>query len=110
VVEGLQFDRGYLSPYFINAQERQLAVHDDPFILLYDKKVTSIRELQPTLEAVAKAGRPLLTIAEEVKGSSPPRPSWPRCPSRPRPRCRTTTTVAASAGRASDGGQAGCAA
>ncbi|MGC3986328.1 MAG: chaperonin GroEL [Pseudorhodoferax sp.] len=70
VVEGLQFDRGYLSPYFINNAERQVAALDNPFILLFDKKISNIRELLPTLEAVAKAGRPLLVIAEEVEGEA----------------------------------------
>ena len=70
VVEGLQFDRGYLSPYFINNSDRQLAELDDPFILLFDKKISNIRELLPTLEQVAKAGRPLLIIAEEVEGEA----------------------------------------
>jgi len=70
VVEGLQFDRGYLSPYFINNQERQVAVLEQPFILLFDKKISNIRDLLPTLEAVAKAGRPLLIIAEEVEGEA----------------------------------------
>jgi chaperonin GroEL len=70
VVEGLQFDRGYLSPYFINNPDRQVAVLESPFILLFDKKISNIRELLPTLEAVAKAGRPLLIIAEEVEGEA----------------------------------------
>ncbi|KQP19455.1 chaperonin GroEL [Pseudorhodoferax sp. Leaf265] len=70
VVEGLQFDRGYLSPYFINNADRQVAALDNPFILLFDKKISNIRELLPTLEAVAKAGRPLLIIAEEVEGEA----------------------------------------
>ena len=70
VVEGLQFDRGYLSPYFINNTDRQIAVQDEPFVLLYDKKISNIRDLLPTLEAVAKAGRPLLIIAEEVEGEA----------------------------------------
>ncbi|MBV8621093.1 MAG: chaperonin GroEL [Curvibacter sp.] len=70
VVEGLQFDRGYLSPYFINNQDRQLAQLEQPFILLYDKKISNIRDLLPTLEAVAKAGRPLLIIAEDVEGEA----------------------------------------
>ena len=70
VVEGMQFDRGYLSPYFINNPEKQIAVLDDPFILLYDKKISSIRELLPLLEQVAKAGKPLLIIAEEVEGEA----------------------------------------
>jgi chaperonin GroEL len=70
VVEGLQFDRGYLSPYFINNTDKQIAALDDPFILLVDKKISNIRELLPTLEQVAKAGRPLLIIAEEVEGEA----------------------------------------
>jgi chaperonin GroEL len=70
VVEGMQFDRGYLSPYFINNPEKQIAVLEDPYILLHDKKVSSIRELLPILEQVAKAGKPLLLIAEEVEGEA----------------------------------------
>jgi chaperonin GroEL len=70
VVEGMQFDRGYLSPYFINNPERQIAVLEDPYILLYDKKVSSIRDLLPLLEAIAKAGKPLLIIAEDVEGEA----------------------------------------
>jgi chaperonin GroEL len=70
VVEGLQFDRGYLSPYFINNADRQLAELDNPFVLLVDKKISNIRELLPTLEQVAKAGRPLLIIAEDVDGEA----------------------------------------
>jgi len=70
VVEGMQFDRGYLSPYFINNPEKQIAVLDDPFILLHDKKVSNIRDLLPLLEQVAKAGKPLLIIAEEVEGEA----------------------------------------
>jgi chaperonin GroEL len=70
LVEGMQFDRGYLSPYFINNAEKQLCVLEDPYVLLYDKKVSSIRELLPILEAVAKAGKPLLIIAEEVEGEA----------------------------------------
>jgi chaperonin GroEL len=70
VVEGLQFDRGYLSPYFINDQDKQVAVLDNPFILLHDKKVSNIRDLLPVLEHVAKAGRPLLIIAEDVEGEA----------------------------------------
>jgi chaperonin GroEL len=70
VVEGLQFDRGYLSPYFINNQDKQTAVQDNPFVLLYDKKISNIRDLLPTLEAVAKTGRPLLIIAEDVEGEA----------------------------------------
>jgi len=70
VVEGMQFDRGYLSPYFINNQERQIALLDNPFVLLHDKKISNIRDLLPTLEQVAKAGRPLLIIAEDVDGEA----------------------------------------
>jgi chaperonin GroEL len=70
VVEGMQFDRGYLSPYFINNQERQIATLDNPFVLLYDKKVSNIRDLLPVLEQVAKAGRPLLIVAEDVDGEA----------------------------------------
>ena len=70
VVEGMQFDRGYLSPYFINTPERQVAVLDNPFILLHDKKISNIRELLPVLEQVAKASRPLLIIAEDVDGEA----------------------------------------
>ncbi|NCA68872.1 MAG: chaperonin GroEL [Sphingobacteriia bacterium] len=70
LVEGMQFDRGYLSPYFINNQQSQKAELDDPFILLYDKKISNIRELLPVLEAVAKAGKPLLIIAEDVEGEA----------------------------------------
>src|SRR5512147_2985109 len=70
VVEGMQFDRGYLSPYFINNPEKQIAVLDDPYILLHDKKISSIRELLPLLEQVAKSGKPLLIIAEEVEGEA----------------------------------------
>ncbi|MGR6858869.1 chaperonin GroEL [Aliivibrio salmonicida] len=70
VVEGMQFDRGYLSPYFINNQEAGSVDLDSPFILLVDKKVSNIRELLPALEAVAKASRPLLIIAEDVEGEA----------------------------------------
>ncbi len=70
VVEGMQFDRGYLSPYFINSAEKQMSLLENPYILLYDKKVSGIRELLPVLELVAKAGRPLLIIAEEVEGEA----------------------------------------
>ena len=70
LVEGMQFDRGYLSPYFINNPEKQICVLEDPYILLYDKKISSIRELLPILEQVAKAGKPLLLIAEEVEGEA----------------------------------------
>jgi len=70
VVEGMQFDRGYLSPYFINNAEKQMSVLDDPYVLLYDKKVSNVRDLLPLLEQVAKAGRPLLVIAEEVESEA----------------------------------------
>jgi chaperonin GroEL len=70
IVEGMQFDRGYLSPYFINNQDRQVALMENPFILLHDKKVSNIRDLLPVLEQVAKAGRPLLIIAEDVDGEA----------------------------------------
>jgi chaperonin GroEL len=70
VVEGMQFDRGYLSPYFINNQERQISLLDNPFVLLHDKKISNIRDLLPTLEQVAKAGRPLLIIAEDIDGEA----------------------------------------
>ena len=70
VVEGMQFDRGYLSPYFINNQQSQQVELDDPFILIHDKKVSNVRELLPVLEAVAKAGKPLLIVAEEVEGEA----------------------------------------
>ena len=70
VVEGMQFDRGYLSPYFINNQDNMMAELDDPFVLLHDKKVSNIRDLLPVLEAVAKAGKPLLVIAEDVEGEA----------------------------------------
>ncbi|PIY04965.1 MAG: chaperonin GroEL, partial [Gallionellales bacterium CG_4_10_14_3_um_filter_54_96] len=70
IVEGMQFDRGYLSPYFINNQDRQLALMENPFILLHDKKISNIRDLLPVLEQVAKAGRPLLIIAEDVDGEA----------------------------------------
>ena len=70
LVEGMQFDRGYISPYFVNNPDKQVAVLEDPFILLYDKKVSNIRDLLPVLEQVAKAGRPLLIIAEDVDGEA----------------------------------------
>ncbi len=66
VVEGMQFDRGYLSPYFINNPDRQIALLEEPYVLLHDKKISNIRDLLPVLEQVAKSGRPLLIIAEEV--------------------------------------------
>jgi chaperonin GroEL len=70
VVEGMQFDRGYLSPYFINNQQSMQAELEDPFILLYDKKISNVRDLLPVLEGVAKAGKPLLIVAEEVEGEA----------------------------------------
>lgn len=70
VVEGMQFDRGYLSPYFINKPEDMSAELEEAFVLLYDKKLSNIRELLPLLEAVAKAGKPLLVIAEDVEGEA----------------------------------------
>ncbi|MEN6586240.1 MAG: chaperonin GroEL [Sulfuricella sp.] len=70
VVEGMQIDRGYLSPYFINNPDRQLALLENPFVLLHDKKISNIRDLLPVLEQVAKAGRPLLIIAEDVDGEA----------------------------------------
>ena len=70
VVEGMQFDRGYLSPYFINEQSSQQVEHDNPLILLHDKKISNIRDLLPVLEGVAKAGRPLVIVAEDVEGEA----------------------------------------
>ncbi len=70
IVEGMQFDRGYLSPYFINNPEKQTAVLDNPYILMTDKKIANIRDLLPLLEQVAKASRPLLIIAEDVEGEA----------------------------------------
>jgi len=70
VVEGMQFDRGYLSPYFINDQQTQSVVLDNPYILLHDKKISNIREMLPLLESVAKSGRPLLIVAEDVEGEA----------------------------------------
>ncbi len=70
VVEGMQFDRGYLSPYFINNSDRQIALLDNPFILLHDKKISNIRDLLPALEQVAKSSRPLLIIAEDIEGEA----------------------------------------
>ncbi|WP_455933898.1 chaperonin GroEL [Neisseria sp.] len=70
VVEGMQFDRGYLSPYFINDAEKQIAGLDNPFVLLFDKKISNIRDLLPVLEQVAKASRPLLIIAEDIEGEA----------------------------------------
>jgi chaperonin GroEL len=70
LVEGMQFDRGYISPYFINNPDKQVAILEDPFILLHDKKISNIRDLLPVLEQVAKAGRPLLIVAEDVDGEA----------------------------------------
>jgi len=70
VVDGMQFDRGYLSPYFINQQESQTAEFEKPLILLCDKKISNIREMLPLLEAVAKAGRPLIVVAEDLEGEA----------------------------------------
>ncbi len=70
VVEGMQFDRGYLSPYFINNGQNQTCELEGPYILLYDKKVSNIREMLPLLETIAKAGKPLLVIAEDVEGEA----------------------------------------
>jgi len=70
LVEGMQFDRGYISPYFINNPDKQAAILDDPYILLHDKKISNIRDLLPLLEQVAKAGKPLLIIAEDVDGEA----------------------------------------
>ncbi|MFN9489117.1 MAG: chaperonin GroEL [Betaproteobacteria bacterium] len=70
VVEGMQFDRGYLSPYFINNADKQQAILENPYVLLFDKKISNIRDLLPVLEQVAKAGKPLLIIAEEVEGEA----------------------------------------
>jgi chaperonin GroEL len=70
VVEGMQFDRGYLSPYFINQSDKPVAILDHPFILLYDKKVSNIKEILPILEQVAKTGKPLLIIADDVEGEA----------------------------------------
>ena len=66
----MQFDRGYLSPYFINNPDKQIAMLENPFVLLFDKKISNIRDLLPVLEQVAKAGRPLLIIAEDVEGEA----------------------------------------
>jgi len=70
LVEGMQFDRGYISPYFINNPDKQVALLEDPYILLHDKKVSNIRDLLPLLEQVAKSGKPLLIIAEDVDGEA----------------------------------------
>merc|ERR1711941_220406 len=70
VVEGMQFDRGFLSPYFVNNQEKMVAEMDSPLILLVDKKIDNLQELIPVLEGVAKSGRPLLIVAEDVEGQA----------------------------------------
>ncbi|MEM5433507.1 chaperonin GroEL [Cupriavidus oxalaticus] len=70
VVEGMQFDRGYLASYFINQPEKQSVILDEPYILLHDKKISAIHDLLPVLEAVAKTGKPLLVVAEEVEGEA----------------------------------------
>jgi len=70
VVEGMQFDRGYLSPYFINQADSQSVELEEPYILLFDKKISNIRDLLPLLEGVAKSGRPLLVIAEDIEGEA----------------------------------------
>jgi chaperonin GroEL len=70
VVEGMQFDRGYLSPYFINNNEKQNAILESPYVLIFDKKISNIRDLLPILEQVAKASRPLLIVAEDVDGEA----------------------------------------
>ena len=70
VVEGMQFDRGYLSPYFINSAQNQTSELEGPYVLLYDKKISNIREMLPLLEGIAKAGKPLLVIAEDVEGEA----------------------------------------
>src|SRR5688500_11201640 len=70
VVEGMQFDRGYLSPYFITDQERLEVVLENPFILVHEKKISALKDLLPLLEQVARAGKPLLIIAEDVDGEA----------------------------------------
>jgi len=70
VVEGMQFDRGYLSPYFVNNQQSMSAELEDPYILIHDKKISNIRDLLPVLEGVAKAGKPLMMVAEDVEGEA----------------------------------------
>ncbi|MGE5668301.1 MAG: chaperonin GroEL [Betaproteobacteria bacterium] len=70
LVEGMQFDRGYISPYFINNPDKQVAVLEDPYILLHDKKISNIRDLLPVLEQVAKSGKPLVIVAEDVDGEA----------------------------------------
>src|SRR5437868_459564 len=70
VVEGMQFDRGYLSPYFITNPDKMEAVLEDPYILVFDKKISSLQPMLPILEAVVQSGRPLLIIAEDVEGEA----------------------------------------
>jgi chaperonin GroEL len=70
VVEGMQFDRGYLSPYFVTDPERMEAVMEDPYILIYEKKISSMKDLLPLLESVARSGKPLLIVAEDVEGEA----------------------------------------
>jgi len=70
VVEGMQFDRGYLSPYFINQADKQISILDNPYVLCYDKKISNIKEILPVLEQVAKAGRPLFIICEDLEGEA----------------------------------------
>ena len=70
VVEGMQFDRGYLSPYFINNQDNMSTELEEPYVLLFDKKISNIRDMLPILEAVAKSGKPLMVIAEDVEGEA----------------------------------------
>jgi chaperonin GroEL len=70
IVEGMQFDRGYLSPYFVTDADRMEVVLDDPFILIYEKKISNMKDLLPLLEQIARSGSPLLIIAEEVEGEA----------------------------------------
>ena len=70
VVEGMQFDKGYLSPYFVTNAEAMEVVLDNPYILIHEKKISSLKDMLPLLEKVAKAGRPLLIIAEDVEGEA----------------------------------------
>src|SRR6185503_6638762 len=69
-VEGMQFDRGYLSPYFVSDPERMEAVLEDPYILIHEKKISNMKDLLPLLEQIARSGKPLLIIAEEVEGEA----------------------------------------
>ena len=71
VVEGMQFDRGYISPYFVTNSEKMECEMDSPYILLYDKKISNLKDLLPVLESVAQSGRPLLIIAEDVDNEAP---------------------------------------